>query len=80
LKNPNEILKQAANLIYKNQVVAVDGSIVHLDFQTIHLHANVPESQYIAEEIRRMVPNACALTSEPFSVEQEDGDPELAFS
>ncbi|MBX3072386.1 LamB/YcsF family protein [Candidatus Obscuribacterales bacterium] len=80
LKNPNEILKQAANLIYKNQVVAVDGTIVHLDFQTIHLHANVPESHYIAEEIRRMVPNACALTSEPFSVEQEDGDPELAFS
>lgn len=80
LKNPNEILKQAANLIYKNQVVAVDGTIVHIDFQTIHLHASVPESNYIAEEIRRMVPNACALTSEPFSVEQEDGDPELAFS
>ena len=80
LKSPNEILRQAQNLIYKNQVVAVDGSIVRLDFQTIHLHASVPDSQYIAEEIRRMIPNACALTSEPYSVEQEDNDPVLAFS
>jgi 5-oxoprolinase (ATP-hydrolysing) subunit A len=80
LKSPNEILRQAQNLIYKNQVVAVDGSIVRLDFQTIHLHASVPDSHYIAEEIRRMIPNACALTSEPYSVEQEDNDPVLAFS
>ena len=80
LKSNNEILRQAQNLIYKNQVVAVDGSIVRLDFQTIHLHASVPDAQYIAEEIRRMIPNACALTSEPYSVEQEDNDPVLAFS
>lgn len=80
LKSNNEILRQAQNLIYKNQVVAVDGSIVRLDFQTIHLHASVPDAQYIAEEIRRMIPNACALTSEPYSVEQEDNDPVLAYS
>jgi len=80
LKSNNEILRQAHNLIYKNQVVAVDGTVVHIDFQTIHLHSSVPDSHFIAEEIRRMVPNACALTSEPFSVEQEDSDPELAFS
>lgn len=80
IKSPNEILRQAQNLIYKNQVVAVDGSIVRLDFQTIHLHASVPDCHHIAEEIRRMIPNACALTSEPYSVEQEDNDPVLAFS
>jgi UPF0271 protein len=80
LKSNNEILRQASNLIYKNQVVAVDGTVVRIDFQTIHLHASVPDCHYIAEEIRRMIPNACALTSEPFSVEQEDSDPELAFS
>lgn len=80
LKNSHEILRQASNLIYKNQVVAVDGTIVKIDFQTIHLHASVPDCHRIAEEIRRMVPNACALTSEPYSVEQEDSDPELAYS
>ncbi len=80
LKNTHEILRQASNLIYKNHVVAVDGTIVNLDFQTIHLHASVPDCHFIAEEIRRMIPHACALTSEPFSVEQEDGEPELAFS
>ena len=80
LKSPHEILRQASNLIFKNQVHAVDGTVVRIDFQTIHLHAGVPDCHHIAEELRRMLPHACALTSEPFSVEQEDVEPELAYT
>lgn len=80
IKSTHEILRQASNLIFKNQVTAVDGTQVRVDFQTIHLHAGVPDCHYIAEEIRRMIPHACALTSEPFSVEQEDVERDLAYS
>lgn len=80
IKNPNEILKQARNLIYKRQVVANDGTIVKLDFQTIHLHAGMTDAENVAEEVRRLLPNACSLTSEPYSVEQDSQSPELAFS
>ena len=79
IKNPNEIVKQAKNLIYKRQVVANDGTIVKLDFQTLHLHAGMAAAETVAEEVRRMVPHACSLTSEPFSVEQ-DSRSEIAYS
>ncbi len=82
IKNPNEIIKQAKNLIYKRQVIANDGTIVKMDFQTIHLHAGMADAENVAEEVRRMVPHACSLTSEPYSVEQDSraSNPEVAFS
>jgi len=81
LKNTGEILKQARNLIYKGQVLSADGQIVNLDFQTLHLHAKVVDAEYVAEEIRRMIPHACSLTSEPFSVDQDEAhDSEPAFT
>lgn len=80
IKNPNEIVKQAKNLIYKKQVYANDGSVVKMDFQTLHLHAGMAEAEYVAEQIRGLIPYACSLTAEPFSVEQESRDKEIAYS
>lgn len=82
IKNPNEIVKQARNLIFKRQVVANDGTIVKMDFQTIHLHAGMTDAENVAEQVRRLVPNACSLTSEPYSVEQDSrvSTSEVAFS
>lgn len=80
IKNPNDVIKQAKNLIFKGQVVAFDGTIVKMDFQTIHLHAGMNDAEAVAEEVRRMIPNACSLTSEPYSVEQDTRSTETAFS
>lgn len=80
IKNPNEILRQARNLIQKGQVIAVDGTPLPIDFQTLHMHAKIPNAAYIAEEIRKMIPYACCLTSEPFSVDQEESRFNSAFA
>lgn len=72
IKSPNEILRQAHNLIHRGIVQSVDGGPVQIDFQTIHIHAKLNDAKYIAEELRNMIPHACGLTSEPFPVEQED--------
>lgn len=72
IKNPNEILRQASNLIRHGTVQAADGSNVRIDFQTIHFHAKIPNAKVIAEQVRMMIPYACSLIAEPFSVEPED--------
>jgi UPF0271 protein len=67
LKSPQDILNQAHSLITKKEVVSADGGRVKIDFQTLHLHAGMPNAKGIAESVRNMVPGACALTSEPFT-------------
>jgi UPF0271 protein len=72
IKNPQEILNQAQHLIRYGEVIAVDGTRVKLEFDTLHLHAKVAQAKYIAEQIRQMIPRACALTAEPFSVDDQE--------
>ena len=79
IKSPHDILRQAQNLIRDGEVVCLDGSRVKIDFQTIHLHSQMPSAKAVAEAIRQMIPSACALTSEPFTVDGE-GSNELAYS
>lgn len=79
IKNPQEILHQATRLIRDGEVIAVDGTRVRIEFDTIHLHAHVAQAKWIAEQIRAMVPHPCALTSEPFSIEQPQ-DNDLAYT
>lgn len=78
IKSPNEILAQANSLIRYGQVTAVDGSRIDVDFDTIHFHAHMTQAKVIAEEVRRLIPNACPLTSEPFVVGREESS-DLAF-
>jgi UPF0271 protein len=79
IKNPQEILNQAARLIRNGEVIAVDGARVRMEFDTIHLHANVAQAKLVAEQIRQMIPRPCSLTAEPFTVGQQD-DNDLAYS
>lgn len=82
LKTPQEVLRQATNLIRYGEVTAADGTRVQLEFETIHLHSRIVQAKFIAEELRRLIPNACSLTSEPFTVDTlEDSEfPSLAYS
>jgi UPF0271 protein len=79
MKNPNEILRQASSLIKNSTVQTSDGSKVTIDFQTIHLHARMPQAKLIAEQVRELVPNARALTAEPFTLDEEDPARSLAY-
>lgn len=79
LRSPRDIMNQAHSLITRKEVVAVDGSHVAVDFQTLHLHAGMPNAKEIAESIRTMLPNASALTAEPFNLGPVE-DPGLAYS
>lgn len=72
LKSQHEIIKQAVNLINHKQVVAQDGSHVKIDFQSLHVHAAMTNAKAIAEQVRAMVADACALTAEPFSLDKDD--------
>lgn len=78
IKNPNEILNQAASLIKYGTVTAVDGSKVHVDFETLHIHPGMAQAKLVAEQIRLMVPHAAALTAEPFTLDSHESN-ELAF-
>ncbi len=78
IKNPNEILNQAASLIRYGTVTAVDGTKIHLDFETLHLHSHMAQARQVAEQIRNMVPHAAALTAEPFTLDGNESN-ELAF-
>lgn len=78
IKNSRDMLSQASQLIRTRSVTSVDGTAVKIDFQTIHLHAQVVDASYVAEQIRMMVPDARPLTSEPFSVDEHD-HPRLAY-
>jgi UPF0271 protein len=83
LKSPQEVLRQANLLVRNSEVVAVDGTRVKLEFETIHLHSRIVQAKLIAEELRQMIPNACSLTSEPFTIdniEENDDFPVLAYS
>ncbi|MBK8223518.1 MAG: LamB/YcsF family protein [Candidatus Obscuribacter sp.] len=83
LKTPQEVMKQVNSLLRHGEVTASDGTRVPLEFETIHLHSRIPQAHAVAEEIRRLVPDASALTAEPFSLDtSEDGEifPSLAYS
>lgn len=72
MRDPRDILRQANSLIKHGTVQSSDGTHVKIDFQTIHLHARMPEAGDIAEQIRMMIPDARSLTSEPFSVDEHE--------
>lgn len=78
LKNPQDILNQASNLIHHSEVISVEGSRVRLDFQTIHLHPNMAQAKNICEQIRCMVTNPRPLTAEPFPLDRSEPN-EIAF-
>jgi 5-oxoprolinase (ATP-hydrolysing) subunit A len=78
LKNPNEILNQAASLIRHGMVTAVDGTKVAIDFETLHMHSHMAQARQVAEQIRQMVPHAAALTAEPFTLDSDETN-EFAF-
>ncbi len=80
LKNPAEILRQANSLIRYGTVQSSDGTTVKIDFQTIHLHARMPQAKVVAEQLRLMIPHACSLTAEPFTIDEEDDSYSLAYS
>lgn len=80
LKNPQEILRQAEQLIHSGTVTAVDGSQVKLDFQTIHIHPKMPQAKLVAESLRTMLPNAGSLVSEPYNVDNESDNLKFAYS
>jgi UPF0271 protein len=83
LKTPQDVLRQANLLVRNGEVVAVDGTRVRLEFETIHLHSRIVQAKVIAEELRQQIPNACSLTSEPFTidnVEENEEFPMLAYS
>jgi UPF0271 protein len=79
IKSPQEILNQAHSLITRGEVNAVDGARVRIDFQTLHLHSGLPNLLNTADAIRNMVPHACSLTSEPYSIGPAE-ESELAYS
>jgi len=79
IKSPQEILNQAHSLINRGEVTAVDGARVRIDFQSLHLHAGLPNLLNTADAIRNMIPHACSLTSEPFSIGPAE-ESELAYS
>ncbi len=83
IKTPQEVVRQATSLIRHREVTAVDGTRIKLEYETIHLHSRIVQARYIAEEVRRLLPHACALTTEPFtidSVEENEDFPSLAYS
>lgn len=78
IKNPNDILNQAASLIRYGTVTAIDGTKVPLDFETLHLHGGMAQARQVAEQVRNMIPHAAALTAEPFTLDGNESN-ELAF-
>lgn len=80
IKSPQEILRQASQLIQYGTVQSAEGTQVKLDFQTIHVHAKMPQAKLVCEQLRTILPNACSLTSEPFSVDNESDMMHLAYS
>jgi hypothetical protein len=51
---------------------------VPIDYQTIHLHANMPNAKVVAEQIRNLIGDARALTAEPYSVDVTEPN-EMAY-
>ena len=83
LKSPQDVMRQANLLVRSGEVIAVDGTRVRLEFESIHLHSRIVQAKAVAEELRRLVPDASSLTSEPFTVdnvEENEDFPVLAYS
>lgn len=80
LKNPQEILKQARQLIQHGSVQSAEGTAVKIDFQTLHVHAKIPQARLVCEQLRNMIPNACSLTCEPYAIDNESEHMYLAYS
>jgi UPF0271 protein len=80
LKNPNDILRQANSLVRHGTVQSSEGTTVKIDFQTIHLHARMAQAKFVAEQLRLIIPHACALTSEPYTVDGEEEGYSVAYS
>ena len=83
LKSQHDILRQAQQLINYQEVTAADGTRIKLEFETLHIHSRMAQARSIAEELRHIMPEASALTSEPFELDgmQEESDfPSLAYS
>lgn len=78
LKNPQDILHQAASLIQNGEVMSLEGARVRIDFQTIHLHFNMPNARAVAEQIRNMIASPRSLTAEPYSLDRPEPN-EMAF-
>jgi 5-oxoprolinase (ATP-hydrolysing) subunit A len=68
IRSQHDVLAQAENLIHNGEVIASDGSVVRLEFQTLHLHSGLPNAIATAQAIRSMVPKISRLRSEPFNV------------
>jgi UPF0271 protein len=69
LKTPSEILAQASQLINHGEVTASDGSRISIDYQSIHLHADMPNGRAVAEQIRMAIGKVKSLGAEPFTVD-----------
>ena len=80
LKSPQEILRQANQLIHYGTAQSSEGTNVKVDFQTIHVHSRIPQAKLVCEQLRSIIPNACSLTSEPFNVDNESDIMHLAYS
>ncbi len=80
LKSPQEILKQASQLVHHGSVQSSEGTTVKIDFQTLHVHAKIPQAKLVCEQLRTIIPNACSLTSEPYNIDNETEDLNLAYS
>jgi UPF0271 protein len=79
IKTPHEVINQAQNLIGRGEVVSIDGSRIKIDFQTLHFHSGMVNPVAVADAVRQLIPNACALTSEPFSIGPLEAS-ELAYN
>ncbi|MBX9689738.1 MAG: 5-oxoprolinase subunit PxpA [Candidatus Obscuribacterales bacterium] len=80
IKNPQDILRQAMQLVHHGTVTSSEGTHVKIDFQTLHVHAKIPQAKLVCEQLRSIIPNACSLTSEPFNVDNETERMHLAYS
>ncbi len=80
IKNPTEILKQASMLVHHGCVQSSEGATVKIDFQTLHVHAKIPQAKLVCEQLRSIIPNACSLTSEPYAIDNEIEHMYLAYS
>jgi 5-oxoprolinase (ATP-hydrolysing) subunit A len=71
IRSPQEILRQANQLINYGTVNTAEGTQVKLDFQTLHVHANMVSAKLVCEQLRSLIPNACSLTCEPYAIDNE---------
>ena len=71
IKNPQEILRQANQLICQGTVTSSEGTTIKIDFQTLHVHPNIASAKLVCEQLRSLIPYACSLTCEPYNIDNE---------